>query len=117
MFIKKLEDENEELKGSITRLKTQDEELQNLKQKANIQETTKKKWTKTLFFHKKQHEALDSQVKALTKEQKEKENVLTNLELINLKILSMLQFEELKRKTTKVEKEHLMEDKEYQRTL
>jgi hypothetical protein len=43
-------------------------------------------------------------VKALTKENKEKENVLTNLELINLKIVSLVQSEELRRKTTKVEK-------------
>jgi hypothetical protein len=34
MFIKKLQDENEELKGSITRLKLQYDELQDLKQKA-----------------------------------------------------------------------------------
>jgi hypothetical protein len=40
-------------------------------------------------------------VKALIKEKKEKENVLTNLELINLKNVSLLQFEELRRKTTK----------------
>jgi hypothetical protein len=34
-------------------------------------------------------------VKALTKEKKEKENVLIDLELINLKNVSLLQFEEL----------------------
>jgi hypothetical protein len=56
-------------------------------------------------------------VKALTKEKKEKDNVLTDLELINLKHVSMLQFEELKRKTTEVERDHLMEDKEYQRIM
>jgi hypothetical protein len=50
-----------------------------------------------LFLHKKQQEALDSHVKALRK----KKNVLTDLELINLKNVSMLQFEELKRKTIK----------------
>jgi hypothetical protein len=33
------------------------------------------------------------------KEKKEKENVLTNLELINVKNVSLLQFEELRRKT------------------
>ncbi len=49
LFIKKLKDDNEELKGSIAQLKTQDE-LQNLKQKANIWETTKRKWTKTIVF-------------------------------------------------------------------
>jgi len=42
-------------------------------------------------------------VKVLTKK-KEKENVLTNLELINLKNVYGLQFGELRRKTIKVEK-------------
>jgi hypothetical protein len=55
------------------------------------------KWTKTLFL-------MDSQVKALTKEKKEKENVLTDLELINLKNVSLLQFEEFKRKTIEVKR-------------
>jgi hypothetical protein len=36
MFIKQLHDEIEELKGSTTWLKLQDEELQNLKLNANI---------------------------------------------------------------------------------
>jgi len=35
-------------------------------------------------------------VKTLTKEKKEKENVMTNLELINMHNVSMLQFEELR---------------------
>jgi hypothetical protein len=52
-------------------------------------------------------------MKALTKKKKEKENVLTNLELINLKNVSLLQFEELRRKTSKVERKQVMEDKEY----
>jgi hypothetical protein len=43
-----------------------------------------------MFLHKKQREAFDGQMKALTKEKKEKENVLTNLELINLKNVSLL---------------------------
>jgi hypothetical protein len=43
-------------------------------------------------------------VKALTKEKKEKENVLINLELINLKNVFLLQFEEFKRKTLEVER-------------
>jgi len=50
-------------------------------------------------------------VKTLTIKKKENENVLTDLELINLKNVSLLQFEELKRKTTKVEKKKLMEVK------
>jgi hypothetical protein len=41
-----LQDENEELKGSTLQLKLQDEELQNLRQKVEIWETTEKKWTK-----------------------------------------------------------------------
>ncbi len=36
VLIKKLQDENEELKGSTTRLKSQDEELQDLRQKLKI---------------------------------------------------------------------------------
>jgi hypothetical protein len=65
--------------------------LQNLRQKAKIWETTKRKWTEALFFHKKLQKALDSHVEELTKEKKEKENVLTDLELINLKNVSLLQ--------------------------
>ncbi len=53
MFIKTFQDENEELKGSTTQLKSQVEKLQDLRQKAKIQETTKRKWTEALFFHKK----------------------------------------------------------------
>jgi hypothetical protein len=49
-------------------------------------------------------------VKALTKEKKENENVLTYLELVNLNNAFLLQYEEFKRKTTKVEKEKLMEE-------
>jgi len=98
-------------------LKLQDEKLQDLRQKAKISETTKRKWTKVAFLHKKQQEALDSLVKALTKK-KENENVLIDLELINLKSVFLSQFEELRRKTTKVKKEKFMEDKEkYQRIL
>ncbi len=44
-------------------------------------------------------------MKALIKKKKEKENVLTYLKLINLKNVSLLQYEELKRKTSKVKKE------------
>ncbi len=69
-------------------MKLQDEELQNLKQKDEIWETLERKWIETLFFHKKQQEALDSQMKALTKEKKE--NVLIDLELINLKNVFLL---------------------------
>jgi len=50
-------------------------------------------------------------VKALIKEKKEKDNVLTYLELVNLKNVFLLQFKELRRKTTKEEKEKLLEEK------
>jgi hypothetical protein len=113
VLIKKLQDENEGLKGSTSQLKSQDEELHFLRQKVEIWETVERKCTKAMFLHKKKHEALDSWVKALTKQKKEKENVLTNLKLINLKNVFLLQSEELRTKTTKVEKENLMEDKEY----
>ncbi len=43
-------------------------------------------------------------MKALIKKKEEKENVLIDLELINMKNVSLLQFEELRRKTTKVER-------------
>jgi hypothetical protein len=57
-------------------------------------------------------------VKALTKEKKEKENVMTYLELINLKNVSLLQSKELRRKTIEAKREQLMEDqKEYQKPL
>ncbi len=45
----------------------------------------------------------------MTKEKKEKENVSTNLELINLKSLSLLSFEELRKKIVEVEIKKLME--------
>ncbi len=97
MLIKKLQDQNEELKGSTTQLKSQD--VQVLKQEVEIWETTKRKWIEALFLCKQQHEALGNQVKTLTKENKEKENVMTYLVLVNLKNVSLLQFEELRRKT------------------
>ncbi len=56
-------------------------------------------------------------MKTLIKEKKEKENVLTNLELVNLKNVSLLEFEELRRKTTKAEKEKLLQEKEYKMNL
>jgi hypothetical protein len=44
--------------------------MHNLKLKVAIWETIKRKWTEALFLHNKQQEALDSQVKTLTKEKK-----------------------------------------------
>jgi hypothetical protein len=52
-------------------------------------------------------------VKTLTKEKKEKENVLIYLELVNLNNAFLLQSEELRRKITKSKRENLMEEKEY----
>ncbi len=51
-------------------------------------------------------------MKTLIKEEKGKKNVLTNLELINLKTISLLEFKDLRRMITQVEKYKLLEDKE-----
>jgi predicted RNase H-like nuclease (RuvC/YqgF family) len=61
---------------------------------------------------------LGSEVEALTKEKKEKANVFTDLELMNLKNISVLNSEELRRKIAKAEKEKLVEEnKECQKNL
>jgi hypothetical protein len=52
---------------------------------------------------------LNSQVEALIKENKQKEKVLTNLKLINLKSASMFNFEEIKKITTEAKIEKLVE--------
>ncbi len=117
MFIQKLQDENKEFKVTTAQMKSQDEEQQELKQKVEVQETIKRKWAKTLLFYKQQQKALGSQVEELTKEKKEKENVLTYLELVNLKNAYLLNSKELKRNITKVEKEKLAKEKEYQKNL
>jgi hypothetical protein len=52
-------------------------------------------------------------VKVVTKEKKEKENVLIYLELVNLNNAFLLNSKELRRKIIKVEKEKLVEEKEY----
>jgi hypothetical protein len=64
-----------------------------VKQKVKIWETTKKKWLEALLFYKQQQKALGSEVEAFIKEKKEKENVLIDLELMNLKNISLLNFE------------------------
>jgi hypothetical protein len=51
-------------------------------------------------------------VKALTKEKKEKENVLIDLELVNLKSTSLLNFEELRMKIVKEKKKKVGGGKE-----
>jgi len=50
-------------------------------------------------------------VKAMIKENKGKDNVMKNLELINLNNASLLQSKELKRKTTEAEIEQFTKDK------
>ncbi len=60
---------------------------------------------------------MDNQVKPLIKEKEETDNVLTDLELINLKNVSLLQSKEFRKKTTKVETKLFMDDKEYHKTL
>jgi hypothetical protein len=87
-LINKLQDDNEEFKGSTSQLKSQDEELQDLRHKSKIWETIKMKWIETLFLHKQQKKALGSQVKTLTKENKENVNVLIDLELVSVKNVS-----------------------------
>jgi hypothetical protein len=53
-------------------------------------------------------------VETLIKEKKEKENVLTNLELMNLKSISLLNFEEFRRRIGEAKKDKLVEvNKEY----
>jgi protein associated with RNAse G/E len=61
-----------------------------LKQKVEVWETTKRKWSETLLFYKQQQKVLGNRVEALIKEKKEKENVLIDLELVNLNNASRL---------------------------
>ncbi len=56
-------------------------------------------------------------METLTKEKKEKENVLTNFELMNLQFVFLLNFEELRRKATIEKKKLVEENKEYKRNL
>jgi hypothetical protein len=48
-------------------MKSQDEELKELRKTIEAWKATKIKWAKMLFHHKQQHEALGSQLEALTK--------------------------------------------------
>jgi hypothetical protein len=68
-------------------------------------------------MYKQQQEALGNQVKTLINEKKENENILTYLELVNLKNVYLLQSKELRKKTRKADKEKLLEEKEYQMIL
>jgi hypothetical protein len=51
-------------------------------------------------------------MKTLTKEKKEKENFLIELELMNLNNVILLNSKKFKRKTIEVEKEKLMDENE-----
>jgi hypothetical protein len=56
-----------------------------------------------LILHKQQHEAFGNQVKKMTKEKKEKENVLIDLELVSVKNAYPLHYEKLIRKIIKAD--------------
>jgi hypothetical protein len=61
---------------------------------------------------------LGSEVEALTKEKKEEENVLIDLELLNLNNVSLFNCKEFKRRVIEAKKDKLVEaNKEYQRNL
>ncbi len=105
-LVQKLQNENKELKVKTTLMKSQEEDLKELKKIIEAWETTQRKWVDTLFHYRQQHEALGSLVEPLSKE-KEKDNVLIDLELVNLKSASLLDFEKLKRRTTKAKKEEV----------
>jgi inorganic pyrophosphatase len=74
-----LQDENKELKAKIILMKSQDEKLKELRMIVEAWEAMERKWAETLFHYKQQQEALGSQLEALIKEKKEKENVLIDL--------------------------------------
>jgi inorganic pyrophosphatase len=74
-----LQDENKELKAKIILMKSQDEKLKELRMLVEAWEAMERKWAETLFHYKQQQEALGSQLEALIKEKKEKENVLIDL--------------------------------------
>ncbi len=73
--------------------------MKELKKTTKVWKTIERKWMKTLFIYKQQKEALSNRVEAPTQEKKEKDNVLIDMELINLKNASMFNFEEIKKKT------------------
>jgi chromosome segregation ATPase len=53
-FIQKLQDENKEFKVKTTLMKSQDEELKELRMIVEAWEATKRKWVETLFHYKQQ---------------------------------------------------------------
>ncbi len=84
-------------------MKSQEEELKELRKIVEAWKSINRKWVDTLFHYKQQYEALGSQVETSTKE-KEKENVLTDLELMNLKNVSLLDFEVFRKKIVEAKK-------------
>ncbi len=108
-LILKIKEENEELKEKTRLMKFQIEELKELRNSAKVWETIEIKWTKKLFIYKQQKEVLSNQVDALTQKKKDKENVLIDMEMINLKNVSMLNFEEIKRRIIEVDIEKMVE--------
>ncbi len=110
----KIKKENENLKEKTGQMKFHIEELKELRKMVKVQKTIERKWVETLFTYK-QQEALNSQVKALTQEKK-RENVLIDMELINLKNASMFNFEEIRRRTSVAKIEKLVgKNKEHRR--
>ncbi len=81
-------------------MKSQVEELRELRKMTEAQEVIERKWAEALFHYKQEQEALGSHVEALIEEKKEKENVLIDLELMNLKNVSLLNYEEFKSRIT-----------------
>ncbi len=91
--------------------------MKDLRKTIEVWETTKRKWTNTLFNYKQQKEALSNKVHALIKEKKDKENILIDPELINFKSVSLFNSEKI-RTTTWAKIERLVEkNKEHQRNL
>lgn len=77
-------------------MKSQIEELKELKKTIEVWENKERKWIEILLNYKQQQDALNSWVEALTKEKKEKENLLIYLELKNVFLLN---YEEIKKRT------------------
>lgn len=95
-----MKEQNEQLIEKTWLMKPQTEELKELRKTIKVQKTIEKKWIKTLFNYKQQKEALSSQVKAVIKEKKDKENVLTDLKLISLKSVFVFNSKKNRKKNT-----------------
>ncbi len=112
-----MKEQDEEFMENTWLVKSQIKKLQ-LRKMVEVQKIIERKWTETLFNYKQQKEALSSQVEALTKEKKDKENVLIDLDLINLKSVYLFNFKEIKRITLEAKIEKWVEtNKDHQRNL